>query len=111
MGPTINIEQLHVNIRLRGEILKPVCSFKNLGSLVNEDGRCDAYIKTSIGMAKAAKFIRISHILRKRLVEECHLGVVEGRTARVRQRTRFLDGSKEVVGCDTIVGVPQLAED
>ena len=48
MGLTKRREQLPVNIRLRGETLNQVSSFKYLDSLVKEDGRCDAVIKARI---------------------------------------------------------------
>ena len=54
----------------------------------------------------------LGHILRGNgLGRDCLLGMVEGRRARGRQVTKFMDGIEEVVGCKTIVGVLQLAED
>ena len=40
-------------IRIAGEPIKQVSSFRYLGSLVEENGKCDAEIKARIGMAKA----------------------------------------------------------
>ena len=62
MGLTKRSEQLPVNIRLRGETLNQVSFFKCLGSLVKENGRCDADIKARIGMANTA-FRQLRQIL------------------------------------------------
>ena len=42
----------------------------------------------------------LGHILRgSRLEKDCLLGMVEGRRARGRQRTKYTDGIKELIGC------------
>ena len=51
MGLTKTSEQPPVNIWLRGETLNKIWSFKYLGSLVKEDGRCDADLKAKIRLA------------------------------------------------------------
>ena len=53
MGVSKRPEPLQVNIPVEGTMLKQVTSFKYLGSLVDEDGRCDKEIRARIGMAKA----------------------------------------------------------
>ena len=54
----------------------------------------------------------LGHILRGNgLGRDCLLGMVEGRRASGRQRTKFVYGIVEVVGCETIVGVLKLDED
>ena len=201
MGLTKRAEQLPVNIRLRDTAMKQVSSFKYLGSIIHEDGKCDTDIKSRIGMSKAAfgqirkilislsinvrtrirvlkayvwsvllfgceawtiskemrkrleaaeiwfyrRMLRVpwtarrsnedvlrmagtkrellsvirkrqlgflGHILRGNgLEKDCLLGMVEGVRARGRQRTKYLDGIKEIVGCGTIDGVLRLAED
>ena len=45
------------------------------------------------------------------LEKGCLLGMVEGGSDRGRQRTKLTDGNEEVVACETIIGVPQLAGD
>ena len=52
MGVTKRKEQLRINVNISGEAVKQVRSFRYLGSLVDEDGRCDAEIRSRIGMAK-----------------------------------------------------------
>ena len=48
----------------------------------------------------------LGHILRGNDLErDCLLGMVEGKGARGRQRSKFMDGIKEVAGCETIVVV------
>ena len=54
MGVTKRSEQIPVNISLGGGILKQVRSFRYLGSLVQDDARCEGDIRGRIGMAKAA---------------------------------------------------------
>ena len=46
-------EQLKVNVSIGGQAVKQLRSFRHLGSLVNEDGRCKAEIKSRIAMWKA----------------------------------------------------------
>ena len=53
MGVTKRRERLPVNITLAGESLKQVETFRYLGSVLSEDGRCESEIRTRIGMAKA----------------------------------------------------------
>ena len=53
MGVTKRNESLPVNITVEGVSMKQVTKFRYLGSLVTEDGKCDAEIKARIGMAKA----------------------------------------------------------
>ena len=53
MGVTKRKEQLRVNVNIDGQAVKQVRSFRYLGALVDEDGRCDAEIRSRIGMAKA----------------------------------------------------------
>ena len=43
--------------------------------------------------------------------KDCLLGMVEGMRARGRQRTKYMDGIKEIVGGGTIDGVLRIAED
>ena len=62
LGVTKRRDQLRVNIRLRGCLLKQVTSFKYLGSLVCEDAKCDNEIRVRIGMAKTT-FGQIRKIL------------------------------------------------
>ena len=52
MGVTKESGRLPVNITLEGVPIKQVNSFRYLGSLVSEDGKCDAEIRARIGMAK-----------------------------------------------------------
>ena len=52
MGITKASGRLPVNITLDGLGIKQVSSFRYLGSLVDEDGKCDTEIRTRIGMAK-----------------------------------------------------------
>ena len=54
----------------------------------------------------------LCHILRGNGVGRDSLqGIVEGRRARARRRTKFVDRINEFVGCETTVGELQLAED
>lgn len=53
MGMTKREERLRVNVNVGGQAVKQVRSFRYLGSLVNEDGRCDAEIRSRIGIGKA----------------------------------------------------------
>ena len=53
----------------------------------------------------------IGHILRGSGSErECLLGMIEGRRARERQRLKYMDSIKELVGCGSISEVVRLAE-
>ena len=54
MGVTKRSEQITVDISVGGGTLKQVRNFRYLGSLVQEDARCEGDIKGRIGMAKAA---------------------------------------------------------
>ena len=201
LGVTKRTDQLPVNIRLGGCVLKQVRSFKYLGSLVCEDAKCDNDIRARIGMAKTAFgqirkilvslsinmrtrirvlktyvwsvlmfgceawtiskemrrrleaaelwFIRrmlrvpwtarrtneevlqmagvkrelmtqirkrqfgfLGHVLRGRGLErDCLLGMVEGRRARGRQRIKYMDGIRELIGCGRTEEVLRYAED
>ena len=42
---------------------------------------------------------------------DCLLGMVEGSRARGRQRAKYMDGIKELVGCVRMDEVLRLAED
>ena len=54
----------------------------------------------------------IGHILRgSGLKRECLLGMIKGRRARGRQRLKYMDGIKELVGCGSVSKVVRLAED
>ena len=53
MGVTKRNERLPVEISIGGGLLSQVESFRYLGSLVDEDGRCDKEIRARIGMAKS----------------------------------------------------------
>ena len=53
MGVTKRTEQLRVVAHVNGEAIRQVCSFRYLGSLISEDGRCDSEIKSRIAMAKS----------------------------------------------------------
>ena len=53
MGMTKRTEQLRVEAHVNGEAVRQVSSFRYLGSLISEDGRCDAEIKSRIAMAKS----------------------------------------------------------
>ena len=45
----------------------------------------------------------LGHLLRGNgLEKDCLLGMVEGRRARGRQRRKYMDGNKEVIGCQTM---------
>ena len=48
MGVTKRNERLPVEISIETRLLSLVGSFRYLGSLVNEDGRCDKEIKARI---------------------------------------------------------------
>ena len=52
MGVTKRTEQLRVKAHVNGEAVRQVSSFRCLGSLISEDGRCDAEIKSRIAIAK-----------------------------------------------------------
>ena len=52
MGLTKKTEQLRVEAHVNGEAVRQVSFFRYLGSLISEDGRCDAEIKSRIAMAK-----------------------------------------------------------
>ena len=52
MGVTKRKEPLRVNVNVSGHVLKQVRSFQYLGSLVIEDGICDAEIRSRIGRGK-----------------------------------------------------------
>ena len=54
MGLTKRREELPVNIILGTGALKQVSTFKYLGSLICDDGKCDTDIRARIGMAKTA---------------------------------------------------------
>ena len=200
MGVTKKKDQLRVNVRIGGQAVKQVKSFRYLGSLVDEDGRCDAEIRSRIGMAKAnfgqmrriltslnlsrgirlrilksyiwsvllygcetwtvsrkmkkrleateMWFIRrmmripwvarrtnqevlqmagmskelmttmrrrqlgyLGHVLRRDGLErDCLLGMIEGRRARGRQRMKYMDSIKEMVGREKIEEIVGLAE-
>src|SRR6478609_5236763 len=65
-----------VKITLEGQSVEQVSKFRDLGSLISEDGRCLDYVRTRIGMAKDAfnkrkelltRSFRVD--LRKRLVK------------------------------------------
>ena len=62
MGVTKRRERLPVSITLAGETMKQVATFRYLGSVVSEDGRCEAEIRARIGMAKA-NFGKMRNIL------------------------------------------------
>ena len=53
MGVTKRRERLDVNISIEGVAIKQVEKFRYLGSVVNEDGRCDGEIRARIAMGKA----------------------------------------------------------
>ena len=53
MGVTIRRERLPVSITVAGESLNQVATFKYLGCVLSEDGRCKSEIRARIGMAKA----------------------------------------------------------
>ena len=200
MGVTKRRERLPVNITLAGESLKQVATFKYLGSVLSEDGRCESEIRTRIGMAKAnfgkmrtlltnlgldaqlrlrilkcyiwsgllygceswtlsaemkrkleaaeMWFLRrmwrvpwtarrtnvevlqmantsrtllttirkrqlkyLGHVLRGQSLEkDCLLGMVEGTRARGRQRMKYMDGLKTLLGCGSVGEVARLAE-
>ena len=192
--------QLHMNINIGGEVIKQVESFRYLGSLIDESGKCNADIKSRIAMGKAQFgqlrriltclnlnkglrmrilktyiwpvilygceswtmnkeirkileaaemwFVRrmmrvpwvarrtneevlrmagvdrellstvysrqlgfLGHILRgDGLERDCLLGMIDGTRARGRQRTKFLDGIKSVVGCRKVQDVVRMEE-
>ena len=43
--------------------------------------------------------------------KHCLLGMIEGRRGRGRQRLKFMNGIRDVIGCETVVDVLRLAED
>ena len=45
---------MQCNIKVNGEYLEQVTSYRYLGSIVTEDGRSEVEIKTRIAMAKKA---------------------------------------------------------
>ena len=52
------------------------------------------------------------HILRENGLEKDYLlGIIDGRRAGARQRLKFMDGKRDVTGCDTVVDVLRLTED
>ena len=54
----------------------------------------------------------LGHLLRGSGMEkECLLGMVQGTRARGRQRRKYMDGIKDVVGCVTMGEVLRRAED
>ena len=54
----------------------------------------------------------LGHILRgSRLERDCLLGMVEGGRARGRQRTKNMDGIKELIGCVRMYELLRLAEE
>ena len=54
----------------------------------------------------------LDHILRERLLErDCLLGMVEGRRASGRQRIKFMDGIRQLIGCVMSDEVLRYAED
>ena len=53
MGITKSKGQLRVVVDIGGQTVKQVSSFRYLGSLVSEDGKCDAEIRSRIAMGKA----------------------------------------------------------
>ena len=61
-GVTKRRERLPVNVALAGETINQVATFRYLGSVVSEDGRCEAEIRTRIGMAKG-NFGKIRNVL------------------------------------------------
>ena len=52
MGAIKRTKQLRVEAHVNGEAARQVSSFRYLGSLIFEDGRCDTEIKSRIAMAK-----------------------------------------------------------
>lgn len=54
--------QVNVRIHIRGNIVRQVTEFKLSGSLVSEDGRCKAEIKSRLVMSKT-NFTKMSSIL------------------------------------------------
>ena len=54
----------------------------------------------------------LGHILRgRRLEKDCLLGIVKGGRARGRQRSKYIDGIKELIGCVRVDEVLRQAED
>ena len=54
----------------------------------------------------------IGHLLRGRsLGKDCLLGMIDGRRARGRQRMKYMDGLKEIVGCSGVGEMIRMAED
>ena len=62
MGITKRKGQLTVVVNIGGQRVKQVSSFRYLGSLVSEDGKCDAEIRSRIAMGKA-RFGQMRRIL------------------------------------------------
>ena len=53
----------------------------------------------------------LGHVLRgSNLEKDCLLGTIEGTRARGRQRIKYMDGIKTLVGCNNIGEVIRLAE-
>ena len=53
----------------------------------------------------------IGHVLRGQSLEkDCMLGMVEGNRARGRQRMKYMDGLKTLLGCTSIGEIARLAE-
>ncbi len=59
---TFKRDRRNVNINIRGNNIKQVTNFRYLGSLVREDGQCEAEIKARIAMSKT-NFKKMSTIL------------------------------------------------
>ena len=54
----------------------------------------------------------LGHVLRERGWEKrCLLDMVEGRRARGRERKKYMDGIKQLMGCERFSEVLRLAED
>ena len=54
----------------------------------------------------------VMHILKRNgLEKDCLLGMFNGRRARGKQRLKFMDGIRDVTGCETMVDVLRLAYD
>ena len=62
MGIPKSKGQLRVVVNIGGQTVKKVSSFRYLGSLVSEDGKCDAEIRSRIAMGKA-RFGQMRRIL------------------------------------------------
>ena len=54
----------------------------------------------------------VGHILRGNgLEKDCLLGMIDGRKAKGRQRLKFMNGIRDVTGCETVMDVLGLVED